>query len=88
MAASVAMDGTMSILVAHELLHSGRKKDKLMASIALMPVAYMHWVPSHIAHHRKASRFSPSIVLLLCKTGYNPDPACVTPAISATRLFL
>lgn len=43
----------MEFVVAHELLHSPQKSDRRMASLALMPLAYSHWVVSHIAHHAK-----------------------------------
>ena len=50
---SVGCSGAMNFVVSHELLHSPAKGDKRMASLALMPVAYSHWVASHLAHHRK-----------------------------------
>ena len=43
----------MNFVVSHELLHSPAKGDKRMATLALMPAAYSHWVASHLAHHRK-----------------------------------
>jgi hypothetical protein len=46
----------MEFVVAHELLHSPQKSDRRMASLALMPLAYSHWVVSHIAHHAKVER--------------------------------
>ena len=50
---SVGCSGAMNFVVSHELLHSPAKEDKRVASLALMPVAYSHWVVSHLAHHRK-----------------------------------
>lgn len=50
---SVGCSGAMNFVVSHELLHSPAKGDKRVASLALMPVAYSHWVASHLAHHRK-----------------------------------
>lgn len=52
---SVGCAGAMNFVVSHELLHSPKKADKWAASLALMPVAYSHWVASHIAHHHKVT---------------------------------
>lgn len=53
---SVGCSGAMNFVVSHELLHSPAKGDKRVASLALMPVAYSHWVASHLAHHRKVGK--------------------------------
>ena len=57
--------GSLIFTVAHELLHSPAKVDKALASLGLMPLAYMHWVPSHIAHHCNVRSLLPSAVCLL-----------------------
>jgi len=53
--ASVGCAGAMEFVVAHELLHSSQKGDRRMATLALMPLGYSHWVVSHIAHHAKVT---------------------------------
>lgn len=53
---SVGCAGAMNFVVSHELLHSPQKADKRMATLALMPVAYSHWVVSHLAHHQKVGK--------------------------------
>ena len=52
MTASVGCDGALIFVVTHELLHSRRPADRLMANLGLAPLAYCHWIPSHISHHR------------------------------------
>jgi len=56
MMASVGCAGAMEFVVAHELLHSSQKGDRRMATLALMPLGYSHWVVSHIAHHAKVGK--------------------------------
>ena len=57
---SMGCAGSLIFTVAHELLHSPAKVDKALASLGLMPLAYMHWVPSHIAHHCNVCSLTPS----------------------------
>jgi alkane 1-monooxygenase len=50
---SAGVEGGLMFTVAHELVHSNKREEKLMAASLLSTAGYMHWHNSHLAHHCK-----------------------------------
>jgi alkane 1-monooxygenase len=46
--------GGLAFTVAHELLHGPGPLDATLSAALLVPMFYMHWSCSHLAHHLKA----------------------------------
>jgi alkane 1-monooxygenase len=52
-ATSAGVANGIGFTVAHELLHSPRRLDRLLSAALLVPTAYLFWTQSHLQHHVK-----------------------------------
>jgi hypothetical protein len=52
---SLSSVGAVGFTVAHDLIHSNRKVDQVLAMVQLSSMCYAHWSLSHVAHHTQVS---------------------------------